>query len=89
MASHHEHVSRAFSARGGDRFDRIAWHARTGGPALDEAVAWLDCRLWAEHPAGDHTIAVCEVIAAESSPQATAPLVFFRGRYGSFVDPKT
>jgi 3-hydroxy-9,10-secoandrosta-1,3,5(10)-triene-9,17-dione monooxygenase reductase component len=86
MASHHEHISRAFSARGSDRFERIPWHARAGGPALDEALAWLDCRLWAEHPAGDHTIAVCEVIAAESSQQAPPPLVFFRGRYGSFVD---
>jgi 3-hydroxy-9,10-secoandrosta-1,3,5(10)-triene-9,17-dione monooxygenase reductase component len=86
MASHHEPVSRAFAARGADRFSRIGWHARAGGPALDDAIAWLDCRLWAEHPAGDHTIAVCEVIAAESSPQGAAPLVFFRGRYGSFVD---
>jgi 3-hydroxy-9,10-secoandrosta-1,3,5(10)-triene-9,17-dione monooxygenase reductase component len=86
MASHHEQVSRAFSARGSDRFERVGWHARAGGPALDEAVAWLDCRLWAEHPGGDHTIAVCEVIAAESSGRAMAPLVFFRGRYGSFID---
>jgi 3-hydroxy-9,10-secoandrosta-1,3,5(10)-triene-9,17-dione monooxygenase reductase component len=88
MASHHEQISRVFSSRSADRFDRIAWHCRTGGPALDEAVAWLDCRLWAEHPAGDHTIAVCEVIAGESSQQAATPLVFFRGRYGSFVDSR-
>ena len=88
MASHHEQISRAFSARDTDRFDRIAWHVRTGAPALDDAVAWLDCRLWAEHPAGDHTIAVCEVTAAESSQPAATPLVFFRGRYGSFADAR-
>ena len=88
MASHHEEISRSFSARGTDRFDRIAWHVRAGAPALDEAVAWLDCRLWAEHPAGDHTIAVCEVIAADSSQRPATPLVFFRGRYGSFVDAR-
>jgi flavin reductase (DIM6/NTAB) family NADH-FMN oxidoreductase RutF len=88
MASHHERISRIFAARRADRFDRIAWHARSGGPALDEAVAWLDCRLWAEHPGGDHTIAICEVVAAESSPQPSSPLVFFCGRYGSFVDAR-
>lgn len=89
MASHHEQISRAFAARGADRFERIPWHVRTGAPALDGAIAWLDCRLWGEHPAGDHTIVVCEVIAAESSEQATPPLVFFRGRYGSFTDSRT
>lgn len=87
MAGHHEHISRAFSARGANRFERVAWHARTAGPALDEAVAWLDCSLREEHPAGDHTIVVCEVIAAESPEPASTPLVFFRGRYGSFVEP--
>ena len=87
MAGHHEQISRTFSAHGVDRFQGVSWHARMGGPALDEAVAWLDCRLSEEHPAGDHTIVVCEVLAAESSEPAWAPLVFFRGRYGSFVEP--
>jgi 3-hydroxy-9,10-secoandrosta-1,3,5(10)-triene-9,17-dione monooxygenase reductase component len=87
MASHHEQVSRGFSACGADRFERVAWHTRSGGPALDEAVAWLDCRLGGEHPAGDHTIVVCEVVAADPSEEAVTPLVFFRGRYGSFFDP--
>ena len=30
----------------------------SGAPVLDDALAWLDCRLWEAYPAGDHTIFV-------------------------------
>jgi flavin reductase len=45
----------------------IAWRPgdATGSPLLDGAVGWLECRLEAEHPAGDHTLFVGEVIVAE------------------------
>jgi flavin reductase (DIM6/NTAB) family NADH-FMN oxidoreductase RutF len=41
---------------------------RLGGngiPVLEGAAAWLECRLSATHPAGDHEIFVGEVTAAE------------------------
>jgi Conserved protein/domain typically associated with flavoprotein oxygenases, DIM6/NTAB family len=28
----------------------------TGAPLLADALAWIECRIWAEHPTGDHTI---------------------------------
>jgi flavin reductase (DIM6/NTAB) family NADH-FMN oxidoreductase RutF len=45
----------------------IAWRPgdATGSPLLDGAVGWLECRVEAEHPAGDHTLFVGEVVAAE------------------------
>jgi 3-hydroxy-9,10-secoandrosta-1,3,5(10)-triene-9,17-dione monooxygenase reductase component len=70
------------SRSGGDRFTGIAWHQRAAGPALDHAVAWIDCELETEHVAGDHTIVVALVTALEAAP-ARAPLVFFRGGYGT------
>jgi flavin reductase (DIM6/NTAB) family NADH-FMN oxidoreductase RutF len=36
----------------------------TGAPVLDEATGWLDCRVAAEHPAGDHVLLVAEVVDA-------------------------
>lgn len=36
----------------------------TGTPLLCDAMASLDCRLVATHPAGDHTLCVGEVVAA-------------------------
>lgn len=37
-------------------------------PQLAGAAGWLDCRVVAEHPAGDHTLIVAEVLAAEPGP---------------------
>jgi flavin reductase (DIM6/NTAB) family NADH-FMN oxidoreductase RutF len=37
----------------------------TGAPLLADALAWLECRVWAEYDAGDHTLFVGEVVALE------------------------
>jgi flavin reductase (DIM6/NTAB) family NADH-FMN oxidoreductase RutF len=84
MAGHHEEICRQFARKGADRFAGVSWHDRQGGPALDDAVAWLDCEMHDEHDAGDHTIVVARVIALDATPDAT-PLVFFRGNYGTFI----
>ena len=84
MANHHEAATRAFARKGVDRFAGIAHHPRAGGPALDDAVAWLDCEIHAVHEAGDHLIVVAEVVALDARPDV-APLVFFRGGYGTFT----
>ncbi len=84
MASHHEPTVRRFAVRGVDRFEGSSYHDRSSGPALDDAIAWIDCELLHEHDAGDHTIAVCAVIGLENAAEGE-PLVFFRGRYGTFA----
>jgi 3-hydroxy-9,10-secoandrosta-1,3,5(10)-triene-9,17-dione monooxygenase reductase component len=61
LAEHHKGASRQFATPGVDPAG-LTWHDQPGGPALDEAVAWLDCELCAEYAAGDHTIAVASVI---------------------------
>ena len=62
------------------------WHgiaARDGGhgaPLIEAALGWLECRLWGECAAGDHTLFVGEVLSAE--PGRTAPpLVHVEGGY--------
>jgi len=84
MAGHHEEVTRRFAARGVDRFAGVSFEDRPCGPALVDAVAWIECVLDAEHDAGDHTIVVARVTAMEAGPEIAEPLVFFRGAYGSF-----
>jgi len=51
-------------------------------PLLDGAVAWLECRVVAEHEAGDHTIFVGEVVSIELGRSAPA-LVYVGGEYRS------
>ena len=48
-------------------------------PQLAEAAGWLDCRVVGEHEAGDHTLFVAEVVAAETGPAERA-LVHVGGR---------
>ena len=84
FAAHHEQAARRFSQRGIDRFEGVSWHARPAGPALDDALAWIECTIDAEHDAGDHLIVVGAVRALEVREGETKPLVFFRGGYGSF-----
>ncbi len=52
------------------------------GPLLAGAVAWLECRLDAEYPAGDHTFFVGSVERAEAG-EPSPPLVRLGGEYQS------
>jgi flavin reductase (DIM6/NTAB) family NADH-FMN oxidoreductase RutF len=59
----------------------IALRGETHGPPLlDGALGWLVCRPWAEYDAGDHTLFVGEVVAAERG-RAEPPLVYLDRRY--------
>lgn len=90
MAGHHEEVTRRFAARGIDRFSGIKYTSRPTGPALADAVAWIECHPYDEHDAGDHTIVVARVVGIEAaSSRDVDALVFFRGGYGSFPPPGT
>ncbi|MGH2937611.1 MAG: flavin reductase family protein [Solirubrobacterales bacterium] len=85
MAGHHEEVCRRFAVKGAaDRFQGTSWHERHGMPALDDAVAWIDCSIRDEHDAGDHTIVVADIIDMDAATDVE-PLVFFRGRYGTLA----
>lgn len=67
------------------KFEGIPFHVETSGaPVLDEALAWVDCRVHAEHDGGDHTIFVGEVLAAGAG--AGEPLVYHRGRFGRLAE---
>lgn len=86
MAGHHHELAQTFSRKGVDRFAGVTVLERPAGPALEDAVAWLECELREEHDAGDHTVAIAEVLELEAASDRS-PLVFFQGRYGSF-DPR-
>ncbi|HEV3052580.1 MAG TPA: flavin reductase family protein, partial [Longimicrobium sp.] len=79
-----ETLARRFASGGAEeKFRGTAWRAeRTGAPVLDEALAWMDCRVTAELPGGDHTIFIGEVLAADA--REGTPLLYYRGGYGRF-----
>ena len=77
-------VSRRFATKDLDRFAGVAVRQGAMGlPLLEDAIATLECRVLREHPAGDHTIFVGEVEAAQV--RSEAPLLHCRGTYGAFA----
>ena len=85
LASDQEQLCRQFAARGIDKFAGVSHRLSVNGsPVLDGVLAWIDCRLHAVHEAGDHFIALGEVIELDIA-RAGQPLLFFRGKYGAFA----
>ena len=86
MADVHEDTCRQFSQKGIDRFAGTPHKPRAGGPGLEEAMAWIDCDIYSVTEAGDHLIILGRVLAIEASDHPEGkPLVFYRGKYGSFA----
>jgi flavin reductase (DIM6/NTAB) family NADH-FMN oxidoreductase RutF len=76
----HEDLSRRFAVSGGDKFLDVAHRPGvTGVPLLEGVLGAVECRVVAEHDAGDHTIYIGEVEELEASEGQ--PLLFFRGKY--------
>ena len=57
----------------------------TGAPILADCLAWLECRVTASHPAGDHTIFVADVVAGNLG-NSGRPLIYYRGGYRLISD---
>jgi flavin reductase (DIM6/NTAB) family NADH-FMN oxidoreductase RutF len=67
LTSEQEHLSRCFATTSSERYEHFchaSFHvASTGSPILDEALAFIDSRVVAEYPGGDHVIFVGHVEA--------------------------
>jgi flavin reductase len=88
LAEDHEQTAR-WLATDGRRLDgQLDGHPHhpgpvTGHPVLDDALASMECRTWAVHPGGDHTILIGAVLAVSGPVGADVPgpLLFHDGRY--------
>jgi flavin reductase (DIM6/NTAB) family NADH-FMN oxidoreductase RutF len=85
LSAEQEPLSRYFASRdrpkGRDAFREVAHRiGASGSPILDAAAASLDCRLHAEHEAGDHQIFIGEVVELDIL-EGHRPLVFHGGKY--------
>ena len=70
-----------FARSGADKFEGVAWHAsESGAPALDDALAWIDCTHEHIYPAGDHVIVLGRVQRMSVRAEGR-PLVFCNGRF--------
>ena len=76
------HLSDRFAQTGVDKFENLTWSTRvTGSPVLEESMAFVDCSLFNEVDAGDHTIAIGKVEDLGLVEPDSSPLLFYRGTY--------
>jgi flavin reductase (DIM6/NTAB) family NADH-FMN oxidoreductase RutF len=69
------------------RFDGlVCGRAATGAPLIPGALASLDCRVVAQHDAGDHVVVVGEIEAFVRGEGE--PLLYFRGGYRALVSAR-
>jgi 3-hydroxy-9,10-secoandrosta-1,3,5(10)-triene-9,17-dione monooxygenase reductase component len=84
LSEHQLKVCKVLSSKSDNKFETVSYRlSQTGVPILEDVVAWIDCRLYAVHEAGDHYIAIGEVRALDVV-HPHSPLLFHQGRYGSF-----
>jgi flavin reductase len=89
LTEDHEKTARWLATRGPPGDGQLDGHPHhpgpvTGHPILDGALAALECRTYATHPGGDHTILVGQVLSvAAPVPGADlpGPLLYYAGRY--------
>ena len=85
LASNQEDVCRVFATSGADKFRGTGWKpGASGSPVLEDVLGWIDCKIEAEHDAGDHVIVVGRVLELHADDHAPGPLLFYRGGYGRF-----
>jgi len=85
LARDQQELSNRFAVKKDEdkRFDGLEFdRGRTGAPLLRGVAVNIDCRVVAEHDAGDHVIFLGEVQEVRSFDRE--PLLHFRGGYGGF-----
>jgi 3-hydroxy-9,10-secoandrosta-1,3,5(10)-triene-9,17-dione monooxygenase reductase component len=85
LGEQHEAFVERAAAPGADRFAGLGYELTAGGvPAITDAVAFLECVIEDEHPAGDHWIVVGRVQGLELHRDRD-PLVFWASSFGAFA----
>ncbi|MCJ7707252.1 MAG: flavin reductase family protein, partial [Anaerolineales bacterium] len=84
LAEGQEDLAERFAGRvadGADRFAGVSYEtAVTGAPIPAGTLAYLDCRVLAAHPAGNHTLFIGQVAAAGFRPEGI-PLLYYDRDY--------
>jgi len=84
LAADQEALARSFAVSGADKFSGVVWEPapETGAPLLEGVVAWVECRLGEIFDAGDHELVTGRVLSL--GVRGGAPLLFYRGGFGTF-----
>ncbi len=71
LAAHYGRPARA------DKLASTGWTTgRTGAPLLREALAWFECQVVGEHPAGDHVLVLGKVTDGKLLDSKAEPMTY-------------
>jgi flavin reductase (DIM6/NTAB) family NADH-FMN oxidoreductase RutF len=80
LSAKQEQIARRFSIVDIDRFEGVGFsRTQNGIVVLDDVLGIIECRKFALHDAGDHTIILGEVEATRA--ENGSPLMYYRGGY--------
>ena len=81
LAAGQQALARRFASKEDTKFADVPHSVHDGIPVIDGTLAWVGCDLERLVPAGDHTIGIGAVHAAELGADGLEPLVWFRAGY--------
>jgi len=85
LGTEHQEVSTRLAKQGSHSLDGVALEkTRLGPPSLADSLAVFECEAHKVHDTGDHAILIGQVLRFTRKDEG-APLVFFRGKYGSLA----
>ena len=74
LTNEQERLSQCFATSTPERYENFCYaryhRAATGSPILDDVLAFIDTRVVAEYPAGDHVIFLGQVVAMGTDGRA-------------------
>ena len=83
LAAGHADLGRRFAGRTMDRWRGLPWQVHAGAPALTERHAFIGIETGELIPAGDHTLVVGHVRAADWEPGD--PLLYWQRSFGTYL----
>jgi flavin reductase (DIM6/NTAB) family NADH-FMN oxidoreductase RutF len=81
LSAHQDQIGLRFARSGPDKFADIAWQVEDGAPALSDRHAWVAIAVSQLIEAGDHTLVLGRVLAADTND--AAPLTYWQRSFGT------
>jgi flavin reductase (DIM6/NTAB) family NADH-FMN oxidoreductase RutF len=83
LTAHQDQVALRFARSGPDKFVDIPWQPENGAPGLVDRHAWVAMAVTQLIEAGDHTLVLGRVEAADT--YANAPLTYWQRTFGTHI----
>ena len=90
LGADQRHLAHQFARPAQDKFRGVRLIPGRTVPLLADALAYFECELYDEHPAGDHSIFIGHVLACGTRKQPSPdPLLYFHSAFWGLAPPET